>query len=214
MSTALILIGFVLFVLAIVGFFKPIPALKIGSKKAAMVVLLLSVGSCVVGGALAPQDEVLPAAENSNVPSGANSEAAQETGIAIGTPVKSREAEITVTKIEQRNQVGNDFLAEKASEGGTLIVVDFTVKNVGDRPLSFYSPKIALIDASGMEYSSDIAKSAAYATEGDYDSKLFSDLNPGITTRGSTVFEVAADRYDPATWAITIDGKKNKVRIQ
>jgi len=216
MSTIFILIGVMLFLLAVISFFRPLPKLKLATKKAAGVALLLSLGSCIVGGALAPEiDGIAPSADletSSAVETPA--QAAPAEGVPIGTPIRNRDAQITVTSVEQRSQVGTQYLEERASQGGVLIVVKYDISNVGNEPLKFYSPKIELVDAAGVRYSSDIAKSAAYGTETDDNSKIFSDLNPGITTQGSSVFEVAADRFDPETWHIAVEGRKNKVRLK
>lgn len=217
MSVILVLIGVVLFILAVIAFFKPLPKLKLGSKKAAGVAMLLSLGSCVVGGALAPDtggqigSTDLDASTTSD---GSPQTTAALDGVAIGTPIRSRGAEVTIRSVKQRNQVGIQYLEERVSQGGTLIVVDYDVTNIGNEPLSFFAPKIDLVDANGVRYSADIAKSAAYATENEDNSKVFSALNPGITTQGSTVFEVAASRFDPATWYLTVEGRKNKVLLQ
>src|SRR6478609_59616 len=42
-------------------------------------------------------------------------------------------AEVSVTKVEEREQVGNQYANKKASEGGTLVAIQWTVKNISDK---------------------------------------------------------------------------------
>lgn len=58
----LILFGFALFVAALVAMFKPLPRLRMATRKAAAIGMALSVGSCIVGGAISPADPDAPSA--------------------------------------------------------------------------------------------------------------------------------------------------------
>ena len=78
--------------------------------------------------------------------------------------------------------MGGQYFNEKASEGATLVTVNWKYKNVSEKPVgSFSQPSIKLVDAKGTEYDWDLGKSSTYATELDLGSKVLSDLNPGIT---------------------------------
>lgn len=50
----LILLGFTAFAIALFSFFKPLPKLRLASRKASGVLAALSVGSCIAGGAVMP----------------------------------------------------------------------------------------------------------------------------------------------------------------
>lgn len=129
----------------------------------------------------------------------------------VGEVIQARDAELTVTEVTEREAVGPDFMSEQASEGGVLIAVRYSIKNVSAKPMKSYAaPTLTLIDPGGIEYKPDVGKSGSYAAELDLDQKIFSDLNPGITTRGATVFEVSAEAFDPATWALIVNGDKDK----
>lgn len=58
----LILVGFALFVAALVAMFKPLPKLRMATRKAAAVGMALSVASCLVGSGISPRTETEPVA--------------------------------------------------------------------------------------------------------------------------------------------------------
>ncbi|WP_279620335.1 hypothetical protein NQ126_017035 [Priestia megaterium] len=118
-------------------------------------------------------------------------------------------AEVSVTKVEEREQVGNQYANKKASEGGTLVAVQWTVKNVSDKPLNAFSvPSINLVDEKGTKYEADIDATSNYAIETDIDnSKIASDLNPNIK-----VFEISKDSYAKGKWYLEIDGSKVQIK--
>lgn len=213
----LVLAGLALFVLALIAMFKPLPKLRMGTRKAAAIGMALSVGSCIVGGAITPTDDADPAAPVQVAEAEADTPAepaapARPSATPIGEPVRVRGVEVTVESVNSQQAVGSQYLMEMASEGGVLVVVQTKVKNVSDRPVSAFSiPKIELMDPAGVTYSSDVGKTTAHQMANDTDAKGWSDLNPGITVRDAQVFEVAADSFDPATWVVTIGGASRKV---
>ncbi|PGN64364.1 DUF4352 domain-containing protein [Priestia megaterium] len=123
-------------------------------------------------------------------------------------------AEVSVTKVEEREQVGNQYANKKASEGGTLVAIQWTVKNISDKPLgAFSTPTINLIDEKGTKYDADIDATSNYAVETNIDdSKIASDLNPGIKVTDVDVFEVSKDSYAKGKWYIEIN--RSKVQIK
>ena len=133
---------------------------------------------------------------------------------AIKEPVASKNMELTVTSVSEKTSVGGQYLNEKASEGGTLVVVDWQYKNTSNEPIGTFSqPSIKLVDSNGVEYSSDGGKSASYATEIKLDRKILSDLNPGITVKDASVFEVSKESCAQGSWNVIIkaDGKDYKI---
>lgn len=98
----------------------------------------------------------------------------------MGQPVEAGKTQVVVTAMEQRDKVGIQYAEERASDGATLVVVKFNVKNTGDKPVSmFEQPTVTLVDDKGVEYSADIAKTSAFTMEGAVNTKVMSDLNPG-----------------------------------
>ena len=133
----------------------------------------------------------------------------------VGDSVELPGAAVQITSIKTRDTVGGEYMRETASDGGVLVVVTYSLTNTGSKPLqAFMQPDIKLVDAAGVAYDPDIAKTGAYATEANLNTKIMSDLNPGVSTRGAEVFEVGKTRYDPTTWRVMVDDKKHLVKIQ
>lgn len=142
------------------------------------------------------------------------STAQEEKNHAIGETIQADKLEITVTSVEEKDSVGTQFLSEKPSEGGTLVAVDWKYKNVSDKPVkSFSQPSVKLVDSSGTEYEWDLGKSSNYATEKKLDSKVLSDLNPGISVTDAKVFEVSKEMYAKGGWKlkVTVDGTSYQI---
>ncbi len=93
---------------------------------------------------------------------------------------------------------------EKATDGGVIVAVQYTVKNVSNKPLSSFSiPRAKLVDSKGTSYDSDIDASSSYATETKVDnSKILSDLNPNIKVTDVKAFEVDKNAYSKGTWKL------------
>lgn len=135
---------------------------------------------------------------------------------AIGAAVAAGDIEYTITSVETAESVSNNpYISGRAAEGGVLVVVKYSVKNAGTKPMEFYDKaKMHLVDPAGIEYSSDSELTTTYQMQADLSDKMFADLNPGITTRGADVYEVAASAFDPATWQIKIAGAATNVALQ
>ncbi|QJC98244.1 YxkC [Bacillus mojavensis] len=133
-----------------------------------------------------------------------SSKAETEKTYNIGDTVKTEKTEVTVTKVEKRDSVGNEFLNKKASDGGILVAVQYTVKNVSKKPISSFSiPTVKLVDSTDTSYDADIDASSNYAAETKIDdSKILSDLNPNIKVTNVEVFEVDKDAYSKGTWKL------------
>jgi len=147
-----------------------------------------------------------------NPSSSASTSSESPQSFQIGDPVRVGGAEITVTDVFQRNDVGrgNQFAYTQAADGGVLIVVHTKIRNIGDTPLKAYNfPDIFLLDENGTKYKEDAGKKAAYAVEYESNKKLVSDLNPDISVNDAAVFEVSKSRFNQSTWVVaTSNGKK------
>ncbi len=130
--------------------------------------------------------------------------------IKVGDTITTDKFEITVTAVEERAEVGSEFFSAKAAEGGKYIAIQWKYKNISDKPIGAFSqPSLKLVDSSGNKYDSDLDATSSYATEKELDSKILSDLNPGISVTDAEVFEVSTELYDPAGWKILIDSDKD-----
>lgn len=125
----------------------------------------------------------------------------------IGDEVEVDGLKYTIVQVEDMDEMGDvEFLGKEASEGGTLVGVQYKVENISDEPIGAFSyPSFKLLDESGTEYNSDVDASSSYAVETNIDnSKILSDLNPGITVDGTDAFEVSKEKYGEGEWFIQI----------
>lgn len=132
----------------------------------------------------------------------------------VNEAVLSKSMELTVISVAEKTSVGGQYFNEKPSEGGTLVAVNWQYKNTSSEPIGTFSqPSIKLVDGNGVEYNPDTGKSSSYATEIKLDRKILSDLNPGITVKDASVFEVSKESYAQGAWyvVIKVDGKEYKV---
>ena len=123
--------------------------------------------------------------------------------------------EYTVTKMETLTSLGNEYVSKDVSDGGVFVAIQYTIKNTGKEPAHFLSyPSTNLMDSEGTIYSSDVEASTNYATQTNIDnSKIISDLNPGISVTETSVYEVAESSFADGEWFFTID-KNAKVKIK
>jgi hypothetical protein len=144
------------------------------------------------------------------VSNGDNSQKASNEVVAnVGDVIKTDKFEITITKIEEKPKVGGEFINSEPSDGGTYVVVDWQYKNITDKPIgSFSMPSVNLLDKNSTKYDADIGATSSYATETKLDTKILSDLNPGITVKDAEVFEVSKELYTAGGWRLKIKADK------
>lgn len=148
--------------------------------------------------------------------SNSESNTKKEKAYKLNDPVIiSKKAEVVVTKVEETDEVGDQYINKKASDGGTLVAVQLTVKNVSDKPIGMFStPTFRLVDEKGTKYDADIDATSTYAVQTDIDnSKLASDLNPNIKVTDVQVFEISKEAYAKGKWFVEISAKE-KVQIK
>lgn len=147
--------------------------------------------------------------------SGASKTETTEKTYKVGDTLVIDKLEITVSKFEEMDQIGDpSFLGKKASDGGTLAAIQYTLKNVSDEPVGMFDyPTFKLVDEKGTEYDSDIDASGAYAVEtGIDDSKIMSDLNPDISVTSTEAYEVSKERFASGKWYIQIGDTKVQIK--
>lgn len=138
-----------------------------------------------------------------------------EVAFKVGEVFIEDQLEIAVTVFEEFDTIGDPtFLGKKASEGGTLVAIQYMLKNISEEPVGMFSyPTMNLLDEKGTKYSSDIDASSAYAVETDIDnSKIFSDLNPDISVTDTNVFEVSKEKFAQGRWYIQIGDSKIQLK--
>ncbi len=134
----------------------------------------------------------------------------QEVKYKVGDVIKTDKLEITVTKAEERDSVGSDYFKKSPSQGGTFLAVQYNYKNISSNPVSsFDQPTVKLVDSKGTQYDSDAGITADYATELNLDTKILSDLNPGITVNNAEVFEISKTQYAEGSWDLIVHADKD-----
>jgi hypothetical protein len=74
-------------------------------------------------------------------------------------------------------------------------------------------PSVNLLSPEKTKYSNDVEASGLYATEQDFDEKVISDLNPGISVKSAVVFEVSKEEIAKNGWMIDVDGNKIALKL-
>src|SRR4051794_27650017 len=83
-----------------------------------------------------------------------NEQAVEEKVYAVGDVIPADQLEVTVSKFEEKSTVGNEYVNKQASEGGTFVAIQYTMKNVSDEPVGMFDyPTLNLVDEKGTEYS-------------------------------------------------------------
>lgn len=139
----------------------------------------------------------------------------KEASYKVGEVFTEDQLELTVTVVEEMETIGDpSFLGKKAAEGGILIGIQYKMKNVSEEPVGMFSyPTVSLVDENGTEYSSDIDASSSYAVETEIDdSKIFSDLNPGISVTSTAVYEVSKEKFAQGKWYVQIGNSKVQLK--
>jgi hypothetical protein len=165
----------------------------------------------IIGSALGGGEEV---SNEGGSAATASAPAKEQKLYIVGEAVPADKVEITVTKFEEKDQVGNEFVNKSVSEGGTFVAIQYKIKNTSKKPVGMFDyPSVRLVDGEGTEYDSDIDASSNYALETNVDNaKIASDLNPGITVTDTKVFEVSKESFDGGTWFIKVGDEKVKLK--
>lgn len=133
-----------------------------------------------------------------------------ETIYKIGDTVRTDRFEFVISSVEERSIIGSRYFEKEPSEGGTFVAVQYQYKNTSDKPIgTFSTPTIKLVDKNGTQYSADTGASSNFATELKLDRKILSDLNPGITVKDASIFEVSKEQYATAGWSLFVDADKD-----
>lgn len=114
--------------------------------------------------------------------------AAAPAAATIGTPVRDGDFEFTVTTVQRgQTTLGGKYLSTTAQ--GEFVLVNLTVRNVGNEPGTLFDQNVKLFDSQGREYRAD--SGAAIYLEGNAD-VIAQTINPGNQVSGTVVFDVAA----------------------
>jgi len=123
----------------------------------------------------------------------------------IGDTIKTEKFDLIVNSVKYKGRVGGEFLNEKASDGALFVIVNFRYKNITREPVSAFNvPDVKIIDPNGTEYDEASGATIYYHTEINLNKKAISDINPGITQKDATVFEVSNDLWKNKGWKLLV----------
>lgn len=133
----------------------------------------------------------------------------------IGDTISTDSYSITISKVEEKSRVGSEYLYKDADSGNTFICYQVSYKNTTSKPISSFSqPSFKLVDQNGTEYGTDIGISSYYQTEVGDDSKVLSDINPGVTVKDAGAFEMGKDVYSNGTWTLKITAGSQTLNVK
>lgn len=128
----------------------------------------------------------------------------------VGDTITTDKFDITVTDVKTAKKVGSTYLSQDVSDGGIYVIVEWEYKNISDSPISSFScPMLKVVDQNGTKYDADINASTYYSTEVNLDTKILSDLNPGIKVKDADVFEISEEAYNAGGFSIKVDADKD-----
>lgn len=129
----------------------------------------------------------------------------------IGKPSKCGLVEVNVKTIDYSQLISCPLGNSNASDGATYVIVNWTYKNISSQPMNALNkPVMYLVSNGNARIKIDIGASASYASTLDNNEKIISDLNPGIKSDTSSVFEVAKELFDPFTWKILVEHQNSQ----
>jgi hypothetical protein len=136
------------------------------------------------------------------------------TDIKVGDFFQTPTFRIQIQSAQTRSSVGNPPFDSQPAEGGTYIAIQWNYKNISQKPVNiFRRPRIYLKAPDRTKYNPDLGASSSYATEQDINTKVLSDLNPGIRVSDADVFEVSRQMFNPSTWKILVRDKDQNVEV-
>jgi hypothetical protein len=131
--------------------------------------------------------------------------AADAPAIALNKVGKASGLEFTVTAAKTTAQIGPAGAGPKAEGGETFVVVDYTLKNTADKPLTYAErPAINLVDGKGQTYAADVVASATAGAIAKDPSGMVSDLNPRVSVRTKAAWKIEKAAFDRKTWKVVV----------
>lgn len=121
----------------------------------------------------------------------------KQTAVALGDTVNAGDVSWTVTNARTETELNKDTPPPKP-RFGNFVVVDYTVKNVSEEPVTLVAGDMAIIDNEGRSFPPEAAINSPYVP---YDKNtLFNEkslLQPGATEEGEVNFELPVGASGP-----------------
>lgn len=139
-----------------------------------------------------------------------NANSASQNQVKVGESVSTPTFEIAINRVAITPIAGpNSLLPTKAADGGTYVAAFWHYKNVTARPVSSIDlPSLYLKSPDGTRYRPDVGASGAFADAANINTKVVSDLNPGVRVTDATAFEVNRELLAEGQWKLIIDADK------
>jgi len=167
----------------------------ISQLKPALLALVLTSGLTACGKSETPPAERAKA----DVP-------AQAPIVALGQTGGTDGIELTITDVTTPIQVGTTLHGSKAASGEIFVVIGYTMKNVGTKPLSYMNrPDLILVDAKENSFAQDDSANVWARFGGEGPSVDATDLNPNVSAKDIRVWKVDKTAFDQATWKVRLD---------
>ena len=131
-----------------------------------------------------PEPTATPTATATPTPSTPTHEIGEQFTVGDGPQT----VQYTVNGVSTAQEVGPDISPVEAD--GTFLLVDVTMENTGDESFNASSNIFTALNAQDQEYDVD-TEALVYLDDGI----AFEQLNPGLSTDGSVVFDVPSGEY-------------------
>lgn len=139
-------------IIGAIALFRPLPKLKLASRGRAGVLIVSSLAVLAVVGALAPSETSTASTQRQVADRVPNPERKPAANV-IGQPLDIGDFRVIIRNVSEREAVGRSIVREQASTGGVLVVVEYTVENISDRPKAAYQlPAPSLIGPNNVVY--------------------------------------------------------------
>ncbi|MCA8144454.1 DUF4352 domain-containing protein [Burkholderia vietnamiensis] len=127
----------------------------------------------------------------------------------VGDVLQNGTFQVMLEEVRTGTSINSDFSHSNAADGGQYVVIIAMVKNISAKPVSaFDMPSIHLFDQNNTKYDRDIDSSISASSAFGDNSKSLSDLNPGLSTRVVTSFEVSKSLFNAGTWRVGFDNMR------
>ncbi|WP_396904810.1 DUF4352 domain-containing protein [Mycolicibacterium phlei] len=146
---------------------------------AVVLLILLGIGKC---GSRDESSSSSPTSTSSRTAAAA----ATPTVAPPGSAVRDGKFEFRVLGMERAAQAGdpsNPYMIAKPQ--GEFIILTLSVRNIGDRPQSYFGSNQTLIDTAGREYGADTEAGMWMNDDG-----IMADINPGNAIQVRVAFDV------------------------
>ena len=132
-----------------------------------------------------------PDSEPTTTDSGPTAQSGADITCEFGQECDLGESSITVTHVEQ----SQGFTAVEEPYEGNFVITEFDYTYGGSTSTDLGEPPFELLDGGGNRYSLNFDATSSYGIENDR-SLIYETVQPGVTTPGAAIFEVAPDATD------------------